>query len=40
MGLPAGTLCHREVAAFEVSEALGWDIVPDTVLRDGPPASG
>ncbi len=33
---PRGTLCHREVAAFEVSEALGWDIVPDTVLRDGP----
>ncbi len=37
---PRGTLCHREVAAFEVSEALGWDIVPDTVLRDGPPVSG
>ena len=33
---PRGTLCHREVAAFEVSDALGWDIVPDTVLRDGP----
>ena len=37
---PRGTLCHREVAAREVSEALGWEIVPDTVLRDGPPASG
>ncbi|MDQ1381752.1 MAG: hypothetical protein QOJ71_2471, partial [Actinomycetota bacterium] len=35
-----GTLCHREVAAFEVSEALGWDIVPDTVLRDGPAGIG
>ena len=35
-----GTLCHREVAAFEVSEALGWDIVPDTVLRDGPAGVG
>ena len=34
-----GTLCQREVAAFEVSEALGWNIVPDTVLRDGPPGS-
>jgi uncharacterized repeat protein (TIGR03843 family) len=30
-----GTLCQREVAAFQVSEALGWEIVPDTVLRDG-----
>ena len=37
---PRGTLCHREVAAFEVSEALGWDIVPDTVLRDGPVGIG
>ena len=31
-----GTLCQREVAAFAVSEAFGWEIVPDTVLRDGP----
>jgi hypothetical protein len=31
-----GTLCHREVAAYELSEALGWSIVPETVLRDGP----
>lgn len=31
-----GTLCAREAAAFEVSEALGWAIVPPTVLRDGP----
>ena len=37
---PRGTLCHREVAAFEVSEALGWAIVPDTVLRDGPAGIG
>ena len=37
---PRGTLCHREVAAYEVSEALGWDIVPDTVLRDGPAGIG
>lgn len=35
-----GTLCHREVAAYEVSEALGWHIVPDTVLRDGPAGIG
>jgi hypothetical protein len=33
---PQGTLCQREVAAFELSDALGWDIVPITVLRDGP----
>ena len=37
---PRGTLCHREVAAFEVSDALGWDIVPDTVFRDGPAGVG
>jgi uncharacterized repeat protein (TIGR03843 family) len=37
---PRGTLCHREVAAFEVSDALGWDIVPDTVFRDGPHGVG
>jgi uncharacterized repeat protein (TIGR03843 family) len=34
---PTGTLHRREVAAFEVSAALGWDLVPTTVLReDGP----
>jgi hypothetical protein len=34
---PAGTLHRREVAAYEVSEALGWGLVPLTVLReDGP----
>ena len=33
---PDGTLAHREVAAFAVSEATGWRIVPETVLRDGP----
>ena len=32
---PSG-LDHREVAAYELSEALGWDLVPMTVLRDGP----
>jgi hypothetical protein len=31
-----GTLCQREWAAFLVSEALGWGLVPPTVLRDGP----
>jgi hypothetical protein len=32
---PDGTLAHREVAAFQVSHALGWHFVPPTVLRDG-----
>ncbi len=31
-----GTLCNREVAAYELSAATGWGIVPETVLRDGP----
>ncbi|HEX2736869.1 MAG TPA: SCO1664 family protein, partial [Acidimicrobiia bacterium] len=33
---PDGTLCQREVASYELSAALGWSIVPETVLRDGP----
>ena len=37
---PDGSLAHREVAAFEVSRASGWDIVPPTVLRDGPFGEG
>jgi uncharacterized repeat protein (TIGR03843 family) len=32
---PDGTLALREVAAFHVSRALGWDFVPPTVLREG-----
>ncbi len=30
-----GTLCKRETAAYEVSRALGWGVVPPTVLRLG-----
>ena len=30
-----GTLCLRELAAYLVSELLGWRLVPATVLRDG-----
>jgi uncharacterized repeat protein (TIGR03843 family) len=37
---PQGTLCQRETAAFEVSELLGWRIVPATVLREGPRGPG
>jgi len=33
---PDGTLAGREVAAYRVSAATGWDIVPPTVLREGP----
>lgn len=33
---PDGTLAKREVAAYLVSAASGLDIVPPTVLRDGP----
>ncbi len=32
---PDGTLCHRETAAYLTSKALGWAIVPPTVLREG-----
>jgi uncharacterized repeat protein (TIGR03843 family) len=37
---PGGTLCQREAAAWLVSEALGWQVVPPTVLRDGPMGVG
>ncbi len=37
---PDGTLAGREVAAYLLSEALGWDVVPPTVLRDGPHGPG
>ena len=33
---PHGTLAGRELAAYAVSRASGWDIVPPTVYRDGP----
>jgi uncharacterized repeat protein (TIGR03843 family) len=33
---PDGTLAAREVAAFAVSVATGWEVVPPTVMRDGP----
>jgi uncharacterized repeat protein (TIGR03843 family) len=35
--VPQGTLHRREVAAYVVDEALGWDLVPLTVLRDEGP---
>ena len=37
---PDGTLAEREVAAYEVSAATGWLIVPPTVFRSGPLGPG
>lgn len=37
---PDGTLARREVAAYLVSEATGWGIVPPTLLRHGPFGEG
>ena len=34
---PPGTLAAREVAAYKVSKASSWDLVPPTVLRDDAP---
>lgn len=32
---PQGTLCHREQATYLVAEALGWHLIPPTVMREG-----
>ena len=37
---PDGCLAHREYAAFVVSEFLGLNLVPLTILRDGPYGPG
>ncbi|MEG9246641.1 SCO1664 family protein [Arthrobacter sp. Soc17.1.1.1] len=37
---PDGHLAHREVAAYLISEILGWNIVPRTWLREGPFGEG
>jgi len=37
---PDGTLSLRERASFLTSQQLGWQIVPPTVLRDGPRGFG
>ncbi len=37
---PDGTLCQRELAAYLTSEALGWELVPPTVLRNGSRGAG
>lgn len=33
---PDGTLAGREVSAYLVDQVLGWELVPPTLLRDGP----
>lgn len=37
---PHGTLCQRELAAYLVSQALGWALVPPTAIRLGPYGQG
>ncbi len=37
---PYGTLHHREMSSWIVSDTLGWNIVPPTVVRDGPYGEG
>ena len=33
---PSGTLYKREYAAYLLSQTLGWDFIPYTIIRDGP----
>lgn len=35
-----GSLCMRELASYLVSSSLGWNLVPPTVLRNGPHGLG
>ncbi|WP_024804932.1 SCO1664 family protein [Nocardia sp. BMG51109] len=37
---PDGTLAGREVASYRVSQALGWGVIPETILREGPLGPG
>jgi uncharacterized repeat protein (TIGR03843 family) len=37
---PEGNLASREVATYAVSEALGWNVVPETWLGEGPHGAG
>lgn len=37
---PSGTLYKREYAAFVVSQSLEWQLIPPTVIRDGPHGVG
>ena len=33
---PKGTLYKREFGAYLLSQVLGWDFIPRTIVRDGP----
>src|SRR5436190_11209144 len=37
---PDGMLCKRELASFLTSQELHWDIIPPTVVREGPHGIG
>ena len=37
---PDGTLADRELASYLISEFLGWNVVPFTIIRDGPAGPG
>tara|TARA_B100001123_G_scaffold208176_1_gene235718 strand:- start:3814 stop:4527 length:714 start_codon:yes stop_codon:yes gene_type:complete len=37
---PSGTLYKREYAAYLLSQILGWDFIPFTIIRDGPHGVG
>jgi len=37
---PDGTLAGREAASYLISAALGWNLVPHTIVRDGPAGPG
>ena len=37
---PSGTLYKREYAAYILSQILGWDFIPFTIIRDGPHGVG
>ena len=37
---PDGTLAGRELGSYLISDALGWNIVPYTIIRDGPAGRG
>ena len=40
MDFPDGSLAAREIAAYAVSEASGWGLVPETVAAQGPGGPG
>lgn len=40
MDFPDGSLAAREIAAYRVALALGWDLVPETVPAHGPGGPG